>query len=134
MFPAAPGSGRSALLCDRGLGLGLVELVLEEGLLGFGDEAEGLGLGQVALAGLAGGVGGHREAFESLDLARSGERLDVPGAGLAGVVLLPGAGTGGEDGEVGIGVLREAQVVLPILRGQAELLEAGGGELAGGGV
>src|ERR1035437_8503517 len=134
MLPRPPSRRRSAGLRHRGLGLGCVYLLLERRALQLGHQAERLSRRQVALARLLGGVGGDGQALVTLDRAGVGGGLDLPGAGLVGVVAQGGVRPRSEDRQIRVGALDELEVVLPGLCRPRQLLLAAGGEPAGGGV
>src|SRR5947209_8187205 len=123
----------SAQLRDLRVRLGGVQLKLERGARSLRDDAERLRGGEVALACLLGGVGRCRQALEALGRRGIGERLDLPGLRLVGVLAELPVGAGGGDGDVGARLLRERDVALPGRRHQRQLLLAGCWEGAGGG-
>src|SRR5579884_2829595 len=104
---------RGGALRRRGRGPGAVERGLDLELLVLGEQGERLVLGQLALAGLTGRVGGQGEALVALRRVRVGERLVIPRAGRTGVVAQGGVGLGGQDGQAGIGGLDQGDVALP---------------------
>src|SRR5438105_15562402 len=134
MLPVGSGPRCSAGLGNLRVGLGLLDPALKQRALELGHEAEGLGGGQIALAGLAGCVGVRGEAFERGGLGWAGGGYVLPGVRRRPVVAEVLIAARGEDRDRRIGLADEGLVALVVLAECGQLLLAGGGELAGGGV
>src|SRR5437588_12346044 len=118
----------SALPRHGRLGLGGVDLALQERAPGLRDEAQRFGRGEVAETVVLGGVRRYSKTFVALGRVGAGGGLDLPCPRLASVVAQHAVGSGGEDREVGVGVLGELEVALPRLGGARELLPSRCGE------
>jgi hypothetical protein len=128
MLSSRAAVGLGDLLGGLGRGLGPGEDLLGRGLLRRGDDGQRLGGGEIALAGVAGGVRRDREALVGGQVGGIAERDVLPGDGLVLVLGEASVGAGGDDRDAGIGAALERQVALPCLRLGGQLLEPCGGE------